>query len=148
MAAIWFSHLVFDALTIPFTLNDVSICFFYIPLAFLFIANMISHGGEGLMEALEQFISSFSHSISYARIMALALLHAVLAKVFLQFGAGFGTVGYIIGAALGSIFILALESAICFMHTLRLHWVEWFLKFYRATGSPYEPFSLRNAILT
>ncbi len=138
----------FDALTIPFTLDNLSLTFFYAPLASLFIANMISHGVGGLMEALEQFISSFSHSISYARIMALALLHAVLAKVFLQFGAGLGTIGFIIGAAVGSIFILALESVICFMHTLRLHWVEWFLKFYRATGSPYEPFSLRNALLT
>ena len=138
----------FDALTIPFSIDNFSLSFFYAPLAFLFIANMISHGVGGLMEALEQFISSFSHSISYARIMALALLHAVLAKVFLQFGAGLGTIGFIIGAAVGSIFILALESVICFMHTLRLHWVEWFLKFYKATGSPYEPFSLRNALLT
>jgi len=32
------------------------------------------------------------------------------------------------------------------MHTLRLHWVEWFLKFYSGTGVPYSPLATSRTI--
>jgi V/A-type H+-transporting ATPase subunit I len=40
----------------------------------------------------------------------------------------------------GNIFVLALEGLIVFIHTLRLHFYEWFSKFYRGTGSEFNPF--------
>ncbi len=40
----------------------------------------------------------------------------------------------------GNIFVLALEGLIVFIHTLRLHFYEWFSKFYQGTGSEFSPF--------
>jgi V/A-type H+/Na+-transporting ATPase subunit I len=40
----------------------------------------------------------------------------------------------------GNIFVLALEGLIVFIHTLRLHFYEWFSKFYQGTGKEFNPF--------
>jgi len=40
----------------------------------------------------------------------------------------------------GNIFVLALEGLIVFIHTLRLHFYEWFSKFYKGTGTEFNPF--------
>ena len=38
----------------------------------------------------------------------------------------------------GNIFVLALEGLIVFIHTLRLHFYEWFSKFYQGTGTEFN----------
>jgi V/A-type H+-transporting ATPase subunit I len=40
----------------------------------------------------------------------------------------------------GNLFVLALEGLIVFIHTLRLHFYEWFSKFYAGTGIEFSPF--------
>jgi V/A-type H+-transporting ATPase subunit I len=40
----------------------------------------------------------------------------------------------------GNIFVIALEGLIVFIHTLRLHFYEWFSKFYQGTGTEFNPF--------
>lgn len=40
----------------------------------------------------------------------------------------------------GNIFVLALEGLIVFIHTLRLHFYEWFSKFYAGSGAEFNPF--------
>jgi V/A-type H+-transporting ATPase subunit I len=40
----------------------------------------------------------------------------------------------------GNLFVIALEGLIVFIHALRLHFYEWFSKFYQGTGVPFEPF--------
>lgn len=112
---------------------------------------------EGFMEALEHLIASISNTISYARILALNMAHAGFAKTFLfmagvsettiEFvmlhvigGPNFGTfIALLIG---GTIFILLMEGLLSFIHTLRLHWVEAYLKFYSGTGYEYKPLIL------
>jgi V/A-type H+-transporting ATPase subunit I len=52
----------------------------------------------------------------------------------------------------GNFFVLALEGLIVFIHTLRLHFYEWFSKFYQGNGSEFSPFKQKffhtNLVLT
>jgi vacuolar-type H+-ATPase subunit I/STV1 len=49
-------------------------------------------------------------------------------------------IGYSVFAALTIVLILILETAFVFMQSLRLHWVEWFLKFYDGGGTMFKPY--------
>jgi V/A-type H+-transporting ATPase subunit I len=40
----------------------------------------------------------------------------------------------------GNIFVIAFEGLIVFIHTLRLHFYEWFNKFYEGTGVEFNPY--------
>jgi V/A-type H+-transporting ATPase subunit I len=107
-----------------------------IPLMFMLLLRSISHGMKGMTEALESFLASVSHTVSYARILALKMVHSAFTIIF-PFSL---TIGGFITFVIGTMFIMTLESLLAFLHSLRLHWIEWFLKFYKGTGHVYQPF--------
>ena len=89
--------------------------------------------GEGGLHLMEVFIGAGSNTLSYLRIWALNLADfAVKFAFFTSFG--------IVGAVFGNILVMILEGLIVFVQTLRLHWVEWFGKFYEGTGHPFAPY--------
>ena len=47
----------------------------------------------------------------------------------------------------GNIFVIAFEGLIVFIHTLRLHFYEWFSKFYGGTGKEFHPYK-QNFVYT
>ena len=49
-----------------------------------------------------------------------------------------------LGAIIGTFIVGILEGLLAFMHTLRLHFVEWFSKFYHAGGIAFQPFSVNR----
>jgi len=87
-----------------------------------------------------------SNSISYARILALLMAHWALLLVTYTVAAliggptGFGLIisGIIIIG--GNMFVIAFEGLIVFIHALRLHFYEWFSKFYAGNGKEFQPF--------
>ncbi len=42
--------------------------------------------------------------------------------------------------------LMCMDSLECFLHTLRLHWVEFQNKFFKADGYKYAPFSYKDTL--
>jgi len=99
-----------------------------------------------LFEGGDLITRLLSNTISYSRILALLMAHWALMLVTYTIAGLVGTAsiltlilsGIIIVG--GNVFVLALEGLIVFIHTLRLHFYEWFSKFYQGTGSEFSPF--------
>jgi vacuolar-type H+-ATPase subunit I/STV1 len=113
----------------------------------LMLAAKVRHAGpfEGIGEWMESMLASISHTISYIRIMAMKMIHDVFSRLFL--GILLGTsifIGVPIFAALTLLMIMILEGAFVFLQDLRLHWVEWFLKFYVGSGTAFRPFGIQR----
>jgi len=114
--------------------------FVLLPFIVMLVSRMREGGVEGLGEALDSLISTLSNTISYARIFAFAMIHAVLNSIFLQLGSGLGVPA--VGALFGTLFFVFFEVVFVFFQALRLHWVEFGLKFYSGDGVPFKPFSM------
>jgi V/A-type H+-transporting ATPase subunit I len=115
-----------------------------LPLALILVFAGIA---EGFMEAVgfsvEVFAETLSHSMSYGRLMALGLIHSAMNYMFLVLAGvehGYFPLQSIPIIAMGTILVMIIEGLVVFVHTLRLHWVEWFSKFHKGEGIPFKPF--------
>lgn len=96
---------------------------------------------EGIIAPIE-FLSTVSNILSYARIMALGTASVMMAVVANQLVGAFG--GAVIGVLFGLLFHMvnfALGVFAPTIHGLRLHYVEFFGKFYSPGGQRYAPFA-------
>jgi len=117
-----------------------------LPSALMLIAKLRIEGPfEGIGHWMESMLASISHTISYIRIMAMKMIHDVFSLLFL------GTLyampiylGVPVFSLLTLVMILVLETAFVFLQSLRLHWVEWFLKFYSGSGVAFKPFGIQR----
>ena len=102
--------------------------------------------GEGTIEAFETVLSVMSNIASYIRLLALALAHIALLLSFnamasLIQGEGiFVEIAQIPGEVIGNIVVILLEGLLVFLNTMRLHFYEFFFKFYQGSGVEYYPF--------
>ena len=108
-----------------------------------------------IIHTIEFVLGAVSNTASYLRLWALSLAHAELSDVFWNFALmmamsadrGSGVIIFI-GIAvwlMASIFVLLMmESLSAFLHTLRLHWVEFQNKFYYGDGVKFAPFDLTD----
>ena len=111
--------------------------------------------------SIEFILGTVSNTASYLRLWALSLAHAELSKVFFEkslkqnisdgdyiFGLGFVLifVGYFVLANMTIFVLIGMDFMECFLHTLRLHWVEFQNKFYYADGYLFEPYSFKRTI--
>ncbi len=104
--------------------------------------------GEGTMESFETLLSIMSNVASYIRLLALALAHislmvAIQAMMDLIQGGGFiNEIISVIGLVFGNIIVILLEGLLVFINAIRLHFYEFFFKFYQGSGVTYIPFYL------
>jgi len=100
-----------------------------------------SLGWLGIIMGPIEFIGLIGNVLSYLRIAAIGLASVYLAKVANDIA---GFVGNILVGLIIAVLIHALNLVLgAFsptIHSLRLHYVEFFRKFYEGGGRPYEPF--------
>jgi len=97
---------------------------------------------QSVVELFEKLISLFSNSMSYVRVGAFAVAHAGLSGAFFVLAElvdGNRGLGYWIVLIIGNIFIVGFEGLIVGIQTMRLHYYEFFSKFFTGGGAPYEP---------
>eukprot|EP00451_Oxyrrhis_marina_P001708 CAMPEP_0204251628 /NCGR_PEP_ID=MMETSP0468-20130131/431_1 /ASSEMBLY_ACC=CAM_ASM_000383 /TAXON_ID=2969 /ORGANISM="Oxyrrhis marina" /LENGTH=797 /DNA_ID=CAMNT_0051224943 /DNA_START=61 /DNA_END=2454 /DNA_ORIENTATION=- len=117
-----------------------------------------------LIETIEYVLGTVSHTASYLRQWALSLAHQQLSLVFLQKtlliafdgDGGFGQavkvyIAFAVWAGITAGVLLGMDVLECFLHTLRLHWVEFQSKFYNPGGHcgySFVPFRHTTSIAT
>eukprot|EP01080_Neovahlkampfia_damariscottae_P004645 gene4645-8218_t len=118
-----------------------------------------------IIHTIEFTLNSVSNTASYLRLWALSLAHAQLSEVFFQLtvklslslGALIGDnkiviaildysgipvfLAYTLWILLSIGVLLMMETLSAFLHSLRLHWVEFQSKFYGGQGHLFEPLS-------
>ncbi len=107
--------------------------------------------GEGSMDTFETVLSVPSNVLSYIRLLALLLAHlslmlAIRAMIDIIPGQElwYVQVIIIIGLILGNILVILLEGILVFLNAIRLHFYEFFFKFYEGRGVDFVPLILRN----
>ncbi len=117
--------------------------------AVLALAAIILYLGEGARGIVE-IPGIFGNILSYLRLMAIGLSSVGLALVINDLAGGFFQAGGF--QIIAGVLILAVGHAINigigilggFLHSLRLHYVELFSKFYKGGGILFKPFGVRR----
>jgi len=112
------------------------------------IAVVLIYIGESFRGVME-LPALMSNSLSYARLAAIGLSSVSLAVVINGMAEGMARSGPVgIAAAVLILFMghtinLALGLLGSFLHSLRLHYVEFFTKFFQGGAIPFKPFGLK-----
>lgn len=131
-------------------------------LTFEAIYEKIKHKGEakiglsfinGFMEVFESILLLIGNTASFLRILSLALAHSGIMFGFAAmteraFEAG--PIGIPLGAlayAFGNILGIALEGIVAYAHCTRLHFYEWFTKFYSGKGRLFTPLRMPMPVI-
>jgi len=133
-------------------------CIFFGPVIWRIITGkrpVLEHGlmpfiMEGFVEILETVSSYVSNTVSFLRVGAFALSHAVLSFIVFRFydmlaTSGIaGTFSALLIMLLGNVIIIVLEGMIVAIQVVRLQYYEFFNKFFIETGVEFAPFRIKT----
>jgi V/A-type H+-transporting ATPase subunit I len=105
--------------------------------------------GESTIQTMETLLNVISNVASYSRLLAMMAAHIGLMLVVklsadmtaAEFSGApvLGAVIVTLGVVLGNALVMLLESVLVFIQDMRLHFYEFFSKFYKGTGVPFIP---------
>ena len=98
---------------------------------------------SSVVEIIEVISGYLSNTVSFVRVGAFALSHAVLNFTIMTLTTlcgGKGTIGGIIVLIFGNALIIVLEGMIVAIQVVRLQYYEFFSKFFHETGREFKPF--------
>jgi V-type H+-transporting ATPase subunit a len=107
------------------------------------------------IETIEFVLGMVSNTASYLRLWALSLAHSELSTVFWEkallsmINTGNPVMvyaGYAVFACVTFAVLLCMDLLECFLHALRLHWVEFQSKFFKADGYRFQPFDFKSVL--
>lgn len=102
---------------------------------------------SGVVELIEVISGYLSNTVSFVRVGAFALSHAVLDFLILTLTNMVGGEGSIFGIlvlVVGNAIIIVLEGMIVAIQVIRLQYYEFFSKFFHETGREFMPFKFEN----
>ncbi|GHU81040.1 hypothetical protein FACS189468_2600 [Spirochaetia bacterium] len=104
---------------------------------------------EGFVEILESVSTYISNTVSFLRVGAFALSHAVLSFIVFSLsemvsGTSAGPIFSMIILLFGNTVIILLEGMIVAIQVVRLQYYEFFSKFFTETGVVFAPFRFRK----
>jgi V/A-type H+-transporting ATPase subunit I len=97
---------------------------------------------ESVFELLETLISVVSNTLSFVRLGAFAVAHAGLMHVVFRLAEGSAPPVAAIVVLIGTIVVVGLEGLVVSIQALRLQFYEFFGKFFRGDGQPFQPLRL------
>jgi V/A-type H+-transporting ATPase subunit I len=104
---------------------------------------------EGIVEILETLSGYISNTVSFLRVGAFALSHAVLSFIIWTMAdkvreAALGSIWSLLIIVFGNLVIIFLEGMIVAIQVTRLQYYEFFSKFFTETGAAFRPFRFRK----
>jgi V/A-type H+-transporting ATPase subunit I len=137
-------------------------CIFFGPLIWRIVQGkrpVLEHGFlvffmEGFVEILETISTYISNTVSFLRVGAFALSHAVLSFIIFKLsemvmeaagGIG-GSAVFLLIMIFGNAVIILLEGMIVAIQVVRLQYYEFFSKFFTETGVEFSPFRFRREV--
>jgi len=108
--------------------------------------------GEGFKGIIE-IPSIFANILSYVRLAAIGLTSVIMAVIINESARGFFHKGnfYVLAGVLilivGHIINISIGLLASFLHSLRLHYVEFFSKFFAGGAKKYKPFGLKEELM-
>jgi V/A-type H+-transporting ATPase subunit I len=120
------------------------------------LGGIIALTGVGLLFYSEGILGFFGvtgwlgDSLSYARLLAMGLATggiAIAINILVDMTGGIKFIGPIIATVIfigGHVFNIALNTLGAFIHSLRLHYVEFFGRFYEGGGEKFKPFKVER----
>ncbi len=102
---------------------------------------------EGFVEIIEVVSSYLSNTVSFLRVGAFALAHAVLGFIIHTMmevvGHSGGVPAEILVQIVGNVVVIVLEGMIVSIQVIRLQYYEFFSKFFTETGKEFIPFQFK-----